>query len=112
MYIGEVSKKTGLSIKAIRFYENIGLIREADRVGRYRVYNETDIEILILIKEAKALGVTLSQLKGIVTYSDGKVDWAKIKTFLSEIRAQLVTQVEEINNKIISLDECYHQINP
>lgn len=112
MYIGEISRKTGLSIKAIRFYEEKGLIRQPERVGRYRVYKETDIELLVLIKEAKELGVTLSQLKGVVTYSNGKVDWGNIKTFLYEIREQLVNQMEDIKNKIDSLDKCYGQINP
>jgi|TARA_R110001599_G_scaffold70858_2_gene198191 MerR family copper efflux transcriptional regulator len=112
MYIGQASKKTGLSIKAIRFYEEKGLIRQPERIGRYRVYQEADIELLILIKEAKELGVTLSQLKGIIIYNDGKVDWANIKIFLVEIRAQLTNQIGAIKKKIDSLDKCYDQIKP
>jgi len=112
MYIGEAAKKTGLSIKAIRFYEEKGLIRQPERVGRYRVYSETDIELLILIKEAKALGVTLSQLKGVITYNNNKADWGKIKIFLGEIREQLINQIEDIKKKIDNLDKCYNQINP
>jgi MerR family copper efflux transcriptional regulator len=112
MYIGEVSKKTGLSIKAIRFYEEKGLIRQPERIGRYRVYQETDIELLILIKEAKEFGVTLSQLKGIIVYNDGKVDWVNIKIFLGEIRVELTNKIADINKKIDSLDKCYDQINP
>ena len=112
MYIGEASKKTGLSIKAIRVYEEKGLIVRPERIGRYRVYKELDIELLILIKEAKELGVTLSQLKGIIVYKDGKVDWAIIKTFLTEIREQLMNQIDDIKKKVESLDQCYEQINP
>lgn len=111
MYIGEASKKTGLSIKAIRFYEEIELISQPERIGRYRVYNETDIELLLLIKEAKELGVTLSQLKDVITYNNGKVDWGKIKIFLAEIRQQLLNQIDDIKKKIDMLDECYYQIN-
>lgn len=112
MYIGEVSKSTGLSIKAIRFYEEIGLIRKPDRAGRYRIYNETDVEILILIKEAKELGVTLSQLKDVIIYQDGKIDWANIKVYLLQLREHLVNQIEDIKKKIDSLDSCYNQITP
>jgi DNA-binding transcriptional MerR regulator len=111
MYIGEISKKTGLSIKAIRFYEEKGLISQPERIGRYRVYQESDIELLILIKEAKELGVTLSQLKGIIVYKDGKVDWAHIKIFLGEIRIQLTNEIADIKKKIDSLDKCYDQIS-
>ncbi len=112
MYIGEAAKKVGLSIKAIRFYEEIGLINQPERAGRYRVYKETDIEILTLIKEAKELGITLSQLKEVIIYNDGKVDWGSIKTFLADMRKQLVNQIDDIKKKIESLDDCYNQINP
>ena len=110
MYIGETAKKTGLSIKAIRFYEKIGLIREPERVGRYRVYQQTDIELLILIKEAKELGVTLSQLKSVIEFNRGVVDWGNIKLFLAEIRLQLVREMEVLSQKIENLDQCYQQI--
>lgn len=112
MYIGEASKKTDLSIKAIRFYEEKGLIRQPERKGRYRVYDETDIELLILIKEAKELGITLSKLKGVIIYNNGKVDWGRIKIFLSEIREQLISKIEDINKQVNRLDKCYNQINP
>ncbi len=112
MYIGEASKKTGLSIKAIRFYEKIGLISPPERIGRYRIYKDTEIELLLLIKEAKELGVTLSQLKGVIVYNNGKVDWAKIKLFLAELRKQLIYKIDDIKEKIANLDACYDQINP
>jgi DNA-binding transcriptional MerR regulator len=112
MYIGEASKRTDLSIKAIRFYEKKGLIRQPERIGRYRVYQESDIELLVLIKEAKELGATLKMLKGVITYNDGKVDWANIKIFLGEVREQLISQIGDIKNKIDNLDKCYNQINP
>ncbi|ROS05095.1 DNA-binding transcriptional MerR regulator [Sinobacterium caligoides] len=112
MYIGEAAKRTGLSIKAIRFYEEIGLIRQLERVGRYRLYKEADIEVLLLIKEAKALGVGLSQLQGVIQYNEGQIDWSTIKVFLHGIRQQLTQQIEDVQQKIASLDICYEQIKP
>ena len=111
MYIGEVSKRTGLSVKAIRFYEEKGLIREPLRSGRYRIYQETDIDLLLLIREAKELGVTLSQLKGVIVYKEGAVDWLRIKVFLDELRLQLVSKIEDLKEKIDKIDECSNQIN-
>lgn len=110
MYIGEISKKTGLSIKAIRFYEERGLIQTPERKGRYRVYQQKDVELLVLIKEAKTLGVTLSQLEGVIVYNNGQVDWASIKKFLSEFREELVAKIKDINNKIANIDRCFEQI--
>ena len=100
-----------MSIKAIRFYEDIGLISQPVRVGRYRTYQAADIELLILIKEAKELGVTLSQLQGVIIYKNGKVDWGNIKLFLAETRENLLRQMDDIKNKIDMLDKCYSQIN-
>ena len=111
MYIGEVSKKTGLSIKAIRLYEEKGLIREPLRLGKYRVYQESDIDLLILIKEAKALGVTLSQIKGAIVYKDGDVDWLRVKVFLDEIKLQLLSKIEDLKGKVDRIEECSNQIN-
>lgn len=111
MYIGEVSKRTGLSVKAIRFYEERGLIAKPKRLGRYRTYQESDIELLVLIKEAKQLGVTLSQLKDIIVYKNEKVDWQRVQVFLSQVRLQLLEQITEIKRKIKKIDECCEQIN-
>ena len=110
MYIGEASKKTGLSIKAIRFYEEKGLIQRLKRAGGYRIYQQTDLELLVLIREAKELGVTLSQLKGVITYNNGTVDWENIKIFLGDVRVQLIGKIDDLNNKIDRLDKCYQQI--
>jgi len=110
MYIGEASKKSGLSIKAIRFYEEIGLIRRLPRSGRYRVYSESDIDLLVLIKEAKQLGVKLSQLKMVFVYKDGNIDWSKIKIFLAELRMQLLSNIKDCEKKVAMIDECYKQI--
>jgi len=72
---------------------------------------ETDIEILMLIKEAKKFGITLSQLKGVIVYNNGKVDWGKIIVFLKDMRVQLISKIEDINKQVNSLDRCYKQIN-
>lgn len=111
MYIGEASKKSGLTVKAIRFYEEQGIITPPKRIGRYRVYTQSDIELFILIKEARELGLSLAELKGIVVYKDGKVDWKKIETIMQEYKNKLKKQVESLQRKIAMIEECCAQIN-
>lgn len=106
MYIGEVAKKTGLSIKAIRLYEERGLIMPLPRKGRYRVYSESHIEILNLIKEAKLLGTTLSQLKSAIVYKNGDVDWSYVEKFLSDIKLQLSLQINDLKIKVKRVEKC------
>lgn len=110
MYIGELAKKTGLSIKAIRLYEAKGLIRTPARSGRYRIYNTTDIEILKLIVEAKSLGVTLASLKNVIVYNEDGADWQRIKRFLVDIKAELISQRDDINKRIKHLEACLEAI--
>ena len=110
MFIGEVAKKTGLSIKAIRLYEERGLISPS-RQGRYRVYNDVDLETLKLIVEVKVLGVTLSQLEDVIQYQDGQVDWQRIGQFLIQVKAQMIEEREKLTQKINQLEECIHSID-
>jgi MerR family transcriptional regulator, copper efflux regulator len=43
MLIGEVAKRTGASLKAIRLYESLGLLGRVRRKGSYRVYSEENV---------------------------------------------------------------------
>lgn len=111
MYIGEVAKQTGLSIKAIRLYEEMGLIRTPKRHGRYRVYTSQDVEVLRLIFEAKQLGVTLSRLKNVIIYDKGEVDWVRIRTFLHEVKAEFQQQLVILQQNIEHVSECIDSLN-
>lgn len=109
MYIGEVSKRTGLSAKTIRFYEQKGLITP-NRAGRYRVYQQSDIDILLLIKEAKAFGIALATIKEVIVYKDGDVDWTRVRSFLTNLKVQLMAQATMLQQKIDMIDQCYEDV--
>ena len=71
--IGEVSRRSGLSVKTLRFYERRGLLLPSGRTpAGYRVYTEADLPRLDFIREAKALGLTLAEIRELVesTLSD------------------------------------------
>ncbi len=110
MYIGEISKKTGLSIKAIRLYEQLDIIPKPKRSGTYRVYGEPDVELLILIREAKELGVTLAQLKSLLFYSEGTLNWEKVEAFMIEKKQEIQNQIKALHGKIRKIDDCLQQM--
>lgn len=110
MYIGEISRKTGLSIKAIRLYEELGLIPKPKRSGTYRVYEKSDIELLSLIKEAKALGITLMQLKSFLFYRDGALDWGRVGAFMIEKKKEMREEIKNLQNQISKIDDCLEQM--
>ena len=67
MLINELSKRSGVSIHTLRYYENLGLIHgvadETVKSNNYKQYDESLIEKLELIKEAKEVGFSLSEIK-------------------------------------------------
>lgn len=111
MYIGEIARKTGLSIKAIRLYEEKKLIPPPKRSGRYRVYTDADIELLLLIKDAKALGVTLAQLESLIAIEAGPPDWQKIEQFLQQQKRRIYGEIAALNATIAKIDDCLRQLH-
>jgi DNA-binding transcriptional MerR regulator len=66
--IGEVARRSGFTIKALRFYDRCGLLPpSARRPSRYRLYSEADLHRLEFIGQAKALGLPLEAIRGLVT---------------------------------------------
>jgi len=66
MKIHELAKKTGLTAPTIRFYEQEGLLDSRyvrRRENNYRDYSEEAIEYLLIIKEARAAGFALAEVK-------------------------------------------------
>jgi MerR family copper efflux transcriptional regulator len=62
--ISQLGKKVGLSPKTIRFYEESGVLSPALRAENgYRNYDETSLETLLLIKNARDLGLPISEIK-------------------------------------------------
>ena len=67
MRIGELAQHIGITTKAIRYYESIGLLPEPDRtISNYRVYRPDAIERLQFIKDAQSSGLTLTEIQSLV----------------------------------------------
>jgi len=68
--IGKLAKAAGLTIKTIRYYETRGLLPVPPRTeGGYRLYSEADLHRVEFIKQAKALGLTLEQVRELAVAS-------------------------------------------
>ena len=113
MYIGKVSKKTGASIKAIRFYEEIGLLNDVMRSGKYRVYNEDHVTLILLILKAKPLGFRLSEMKDFVGRKRSRTPWEGILRMIMTKTTQIDTELtnlkkqkKELSNYKKSIADC------
>lgn len=103
MLINELSKRTGLSIHTLRYYENYGLFRgvsdEKVKTNNYKHYHEDLIEKIALIKEAKEIGFTLSEIKGLLD------SWYS-KRLSAEKKVEILNaKIREIDDKIRQLKQ-------
>ena len=103
--IGELAREFDLTTRAIRFYEDCGLLTPQRR-GRNRVYTARDRTRLKLTLRGKRLGLTLAEVKDLVDmYESPRDTQAQLRKFLAvlgEHRAQLEQQMADLN---VTLDE-------
>jgi DNA-binding transcriptional MerR regulator len=69
--IGEAAAQTGLSLRTVRFYDEVGLVPPSGRTaGGFRLYTEADIERLHLVKDLKPLDFTLEEMREVLELQD------------------------------------------
>lgn len=71
MQIGEVASRTGLSVRTVRYYDEVGLVSPSARsAGGFRLYTTTDVERIELIKALRALDLPMEQMKELLSAVD------------------------------------------
>ncbi|MEU3959664.1 MerR family transcriptional regulator [Streptomyces buecherae] len=71
MQIGEVAERTGLSLRTIRHYEEVGLVTPSARSkGGFRLYTEVDVERLMVIRRMKPLDFSLEEMRDLLEITD------------------------------------------
>ncbi len=72
MQIGEVAEQTGLSLRTIRYYEEVGLVSPSARTsGGFRLYSDTDLARLRLVRRMKPLEFSLEEMRRVLHVLDG-----------------------------------------
>jgi MerR family redox-sensitive transcriptional activator SoxR len=70
MRIGEVARRAGVRVSLIRYYEEIGLLPEAERVSGQRRYDETVLRRLAVIDVAQRAGLSLEEIRELVEHGN------------------------------------------
>ncbi len=69
--IGEVADEVDLSLRTIRYYEEIGLVEPSGRTeGGFRLYTDSDVERLRLVKALKPVGMSLETMADLLETAD------------------------------------------
>jgi DNA-binding transcriptional MerR regulator len=96
--IGEVSKRSGVGIEALRFYEKGALLDRPSRTpSGYRVYGEDVLERIEFIKRAQALGFSLDEIRQIVD------DARRGESPCDEVREIVARRMEELDERLREL---------
>jgi DNA-binding transcriptional MerR regulator len=96
--IGSVAKTSGMPIKTIRYYEELGLLRTTGRTeGGYRLFNSDVFSRLSFIKRAQGLGLSLSEIKEFLeVYDQGDLPCDHIKVKLEDKLEAIEQQIRQL----------------
>ncbi|MFG6279285.1 MerR family transcriptional regulator [Microbacterium sp. 5K110] len=114
MQIGELAERTGLSIRTLRHYDEIGLLRPSARSeGGFRLYTPDDESRLLLIRRMKPLGYSLEQMGELLAVVDGLADApgdAALRARLDGIRAEAAERRDALRRQLDAADEFLAQL--
>ncbi|MBC7541209.1 MAG: heavy metal-responsive transcriptional regulator [Candidatus Sericytochromatia bacterium] len=98
VFIGDAAKQVNMSVKTIRYYEGVGLLGEPQRSDSgYRLFYDTDIQRLTFIKGAKALGLSLTEIKETLGL------WAQGIRPCGHVEALLAEKLTDLDRRIAEL---------
>jgi MerR family mercuric resistance operon transcriptional regulator len=96
--IGEISRRTGVNIETIRYYERIEVMPKPKRSeGGQRLYNESQLNRLGFIKRSRELGFSLKEICALLTLVDSG------EMTCGEVHALTIEHLKEVRSKIADL---------
>ncbi len=98
MKISELSARTGIPAKTIRFYESRGVLPPPKRLPNgYRIYDESDVERLRFVAGARRLGLSLDDIQEILALRDrGEAPCRTVLTLLEEKANEVQERIREL----------------
>lgn len=97
MLISEVTRRSGVVPKTLRYYEEIGLLHPERTQAGYREYDDRVFDRLTFIRSAQALGLSLALIRGIVTLRDnGEAPCTHVAELLEERSAAIARTIREL----------------
>jgi DNA-binding transcriptional MerR regulator len=97
--IGEAARRSGFTVKALRYYDHHGLLPPAARSGSgYRLYGAADLHGLEFIRQAKALGLSLREISPLIEAAR-----ACAPSTRAHLRGVLDAHIEQVTKQIVML---------
>lgn len=109
MNIGEVSNRSGLPAKTIRYYEDIGLIQPRRSENGYRSFSENDLHKLAFLGRSRALGFSIEDCRNLLTlYEDRSRASGDVKQIAKGHLARIDQKLAELQEMRATLAGLVH----
>ena len=98
--IGELAQKTDCPVQTIRYYEREGLLPEPARTeGNYRVYGDTHLERLSIIRRCRSLDMTLDEIRTLLRFRDApEENCAEVNILLDSHIGHVAARIAELKS--------------
>lgn len=109
MNISKASEASGLSVKTVRYYADIGLVEPATRTqARYRSYDDAAIRKLVFVRRAREFGFSIDECRELLDlYADDERSSADVK----KIASKRLSEIEKKQRELQCLhDELAHLV--
>jgi len=108
--IGHASKASGVSVKMIRHYEAIGLLKNVTRTyANYRVYSDKDVHTLRFIKRSRTLGFSMDDIRELLALWQNKSrPSAAVKKIAGGHMENLRRRIAEMQSMVATLEHLTH----
>lgn len=108
--IGLASKSSGVSVKMIRHYEAIGLLKKVARTpANYRLYGDADVHTLRFIKRARALGFSIDDIRELLSlWQNRSRSSAAVKRIAAGHMDDLKRRIAEMQAMVSTLGHLMH----
>src|SRR5258708_38101437 len=96
--IGTLSKRSGVNVETIRYYDRIGLLPAPPRsTGGYRVYSPAHAERLQFVRRARDLGLSLDEVRRLLGLADQKSkSCSKVHDLAAHQLADIRTRIADL----------------
>ena len=109
MTIGTLSRRTGITVKVLRTYEDMGLIYTVGRSpGNYRLFDDEALWCVAVISGLRSLGLTLEEIRGVAMDYLQKTDepvGPRLAAVLKAVRARTEQHIAELWERLQAIDD-------
>jgi MerR family redox-sensitive transcriptional activator SoxR len=109
--IGDVSRRSGVTASALRFYERRGLIRSTRSAGNQRLYHREMLRRISIVRVAQTLGLTLKEISEAMgelpdQRTPTKRDWEKLSKKWQRQLDERIAQMQRMRDKLTRCIGC------